>query len=116
MVNFKASPIEIDDEKQVDYFKYFKLPEIEGRGYSLEAIDTINDDIEKYRSYMINKYNFDIERATDQYAFRIFLKDYEVAVNVFGLHEEMNCKKSFNRFINYCYSELNYTEDKNALK
>ena len=34
-----------------DYFTYFKLKREEGNGYSLEAIDAINSDLEKYRNY-----------------------------------------------------------------
>lgn len=96
-----------DDYFCFDYFEYFKLERVEGNGYSITAIDAINSDLEKYHNYMINKYNNDELRASDGFCFKKFLEDYSKAINVFGLHEELNCRKSFNRFIDNCYKEIN---------
>lgn len=104
----ESEKMRIDEGFGFDYFNYFKIERIEGIGYSLKAIDAINSDLEKYHKYMINKYNNDESRASDGFCFKKFLEDYSVAINVFGLHEELNCKGSFNRFINYCYEEINF--------
>lgn len=60
----------------------------------------INNDIRSYRQYSISQYNNNEERGTDEFCFRKFLNEYTTAINVFGLHQEMNCKGSFNKFIN----------------
>lgn len=104
----ESEKMRIDECFNFDYFNYFKIERTEGNGYSLEAIDVINSDLEKYHNYMIKKYNNDELRASDGFCFKKFLEDYSVAINVFGLHEEMNCKRSFNRFINDCYVEINF--------
>ena len=89
-----------------DYFTYFKLIREEGNGYSLEAIDVINSDLEKYRNYTLNLYNHDQLLALDEFCFKKFLHEYSIAINIFGLHEEMCCKRSFNRFIDSGYKEI----------
>ena len=104
----ESEKMRIDEYFNFDYFNYFKIERTEGNGYSLEAIDVINSDLEKYHNYMFKKYNNDELRASDGFCFKKFLENYSVAINVFGLHKEMNCKRSFNRFINDCYVEINF--------
>ena len=70
----------------------------------------INGDIRRYRSHMIKQYNNDVERATDLFCFKKFLNDYTMAVNVFGLHEEYNCRSSFNGFISGCWQLIRIEE------
>lgn len=67
----------------------------------------INDDIRSYRRHMIKQYNSNTERATDAFCFKKFLNDYSVAINVFGLHGEYNCRRSFNGFIDGCWQYIN---------
>lgn len=57
------------------------------------------EDAEAYRTFSVRHYN-DIDRGTDKFCLQQFLNSYNVAINVFGLHSEMNHKKLFNRLIN----------------
>lgn len=93
-----------------DYFKEALIPK-DMEGIRPDIAEIINNDINKYRNHMIKQYNENKEKATDEFCFRKFLNDYSTAINVFGLHEEYNCKGSFNRFISSCWQILN-GEDK----
>lgn len=95
-----------------DYFKYF-MYQIDDDlcGTRKDIAEIINTDIEKYRNFSIKQYNNDKEKGTDEFCFRNFLNDYNVAINIFGLHSELDCKGSFNRFITGCFGELSAKED-----
>lgn len=63
-------------------------------------------DILKYREYNIKQYNEDLDKATDKFSFTQFLRFYNIAINVFNLHDEYSCKGSFNRFISVSYDAM----------
>ena len=88
-----------------DYFVEFILP-INGEGIRKDIAELINADINNYREHMINQYNGDISKGTDEFCFKKFLNDYSIAINVFGLHKEYNCKGSFNKFISSCWQTI----------
>ena len=88
-----------------DYFLDALIPE-NTSGIRDDVRQLINKDVCNYREYSIKQYNGITEKATDEFCFRKFLNDYSMAVNVFGLHEEYNCKGSFNRFISCCWQIL----------
>lgn len=90
----------------MDYFTEAIIPDGTD-GYRPDIIKTINKDIISYRRHMIKQYNNDEQRATDEFCFTKFLNDYTTAINVFGLHKELNCKSSFNGFINSCWDMIN---------
>ena len=93
-----------------DYFKEAIIPkDIEGDRSDITEL--INTDINNYREHMIKQYNGDKERATDEFCFKMFLNEYSTAINVFGLHQEYNCKGSFNRYIIYCRQMVNGNEE-----
>ena len=59
---------------------------------------------------MIKQYNGDNIKGTDEFCFKRFLNEYSTAINVFGLHQEYNCKGSFNRFISSSWQIVNGNE------
>lgn len=92
-----------------DCFKAALIPE-DVEGIRPDIAELINTDIDNYKLHMIKQYNGDTERATDVFCFKKFLNEYSTAINVFGLHQEYNCKGSFNRYINYCWQMINENE------
>lgn len=60
---------------------------------------------------MIKQYNGDEQKATDEFCFRRFLNEYTTTINVFGLQQEYNCKRSFNRRISYYWEMVNRNEE-----
>lgn len=93
-----------------DYFLESIIPKNIG-GIRSDIAELINADINKYREHMIKQYNGDKNKATDEFCFRKFLNEYSTAINVFGLHQEYNCKGSFNRFISSCWKIVNENEE-----
>lgn len=93
-----------------DYFLEAIIPK-DIEGIRPDIAELINADINNYRAYMIKQYNEDTIKATDEFCFKKFLNEYSVAINVFGLHQEYNCKGSFNRFISTCWQMINNNED-----
>ena len=63
-------------------------------------------DIFRYREHNIMQYNEDLDKATDKFSFTQFLRFYNIAINVFNLHDEYSCKGSFNRFISVSYDAI----------
>lgn len=63
-------------------------------------------DIFRYREHNIMQYNEDLDKATDKFSFTQFLRFYNIAINVFNLHDEYSCKGSFNRFISVSYDAM----------
>ena len=94
-----------------DYFEeaISLFPTVDGR-YAPE--DIFREDIEKYREYIIKQYNGDIEKATDEFCFRKFLNEYQIAVNVFGLRTNMTTERSLNRCIEMCWQIVVHEKDK----
>lgn len=88
-----------------DYFVEFVLP-VDGDGIRKDIAELINSDINNYREHMISQYNGDTCKTTDEFCFKKFLNDYSIAINVFGLHKEYNCRGSFNKFISYCWQTI----------
>ena len=93
----------------MDYFKEILIDTSDDELYMDEDgfqrgrrdVDEIwNNDVEAYRQYSIKQYNSNEDRATDRFCLNMFLNTYSIAINVFGLHSELNAKASFNRLIN----------------
>ena len=63
-------------------------------------------DILRYREHNIKQYNEDLDKALDKFSFTQFLRFYNIAINVFNLHDEYSCKGSFNRFISVSYDAI----------
>lgn len=63
-------------------------------------------DILRYRENNIKQFNEDLDKATDKLSFTHFLRFYNIAINVFNLHDEYSCKGSFNRFISVSYDTI----------
>lgn len=93
-----------------DYFKESIIPD-GTEGIRPDIAELINTDINHYREYMIKQYNGNEQKATDEFCFKKFLNEYSTAINIFGLHQEYNCKASFNRHISYCWSIVNRNEE-----
>ena len=93
----------------IDYFKEAIIPK-DTEGIRPDVAYLINTDISNYRERMIKQYNGDVKKATDEFCFKKFLNDYTIAINIFGLHQEYNCKRTFNRHINYCWHMANGKE------
>lgn len=93
-----------------DYFLESIIPK-DVKGIRPDIAALINTDINSYREHMIKQYNKDVERATDEFCFKKFLNEYSTAINVFGLHQEYDCKGSFNRFINDGWQLINGNEE-----
>lgn len=93
-----------------DYFKEAIIPK-DIEGIRPDIIDLINDDLNKYREHMIKQYNGDEQKGTDEFCFRKFLNEYSTAINIFGLHQEYNCKGSFNKFISACWDVISGKEE-----
>lgn len=70
-----------------------------------------NDDVRAYRDFSIRQYNNDVHRGTDRFCLKAFLNQYDVAINVFHLHSEMNAKHSFNRLISSAWKTYNGEDD-----
>ena len=85
------------------------FPAASGR-YATE--DVFREDIEKYREFIVMQYNGDVKRATDEFCFKKFLNEYQVAVNVFGLHSRTTTKRSLNRCIEMCWQIVVNEKDK----
>ena len=96
--------------QMTDYFVEAIIPK-DMSGIRPDITGLINADINSYREHMIKQYNGDVQRATDEFCFKKFLNEYSTAINVFGLHQEYNCKGSFNRHIIYCRQMVNGNED-----
>lgn len=77
--------------------------------------DIFREDIEKYKEYIIRQYNGNIEKATDEFCFKKFLNEYQVAVNVFNLHSNMTTKRALNQCIEMCWQIVVYEKDKEWL-
>ena len=93
-----------------DYFRETIIPsDIEG--IRSDIVELINTDINNYRKYIIKQYNGNEQRATDKFCFKKFLNEYSIAINVFGLHQEYDCKGLFNRYISYCWQMVNDNEE-----
>lgn len=90
-----------------DYFLEAIIPD-DAEGIRSDIAELINKDILSYREHMIKQYNGVVERATDEFCFARFLNEYKTAINVFGLHKEYNCKKSFNKFISGCWQDIRW--------
>lgn len=91
----------------MDYFenaKYIIDDELEG--IRKDVTEIINGDIEKYKNFSIKRNDNNQTAGTNIYSFRQFLNNYNIAINVFGLHSELDCKGSFNRFITSQFQEL----------
>lgn len=91
----------------MDYFenaKYIIDDELEG--VRKEVAEIINSDIEKYKEFSIKRNDCNQIAGTNIYSFRAFLNDYSIAINVFGLYSELDCRGSFNRFITSQFQEL----------
>ena len=97
-------------EQIKDYFTEAIIPK-DMSGIRPDIAGLINADINSYREHMIKQYNGDIQRATDEFCFKKFLNEYSTAINVFGLHQEYNCKGSFNKHISYCWQMINGNEE-----
>lgn len=97
-------------EMMIDYFKEAIISKDTG-GIRPDIAELINADINNYRDHMIKQYNGDIQRATDEFCFKKFLNEYSTAINIFELHREYNCKRSFNRHISYCWEIVNGNEE-----
>lgn len=93
-----------------DYFKEAIISK-NTDGIRPDIAELINADINNYRNHMIKQYNGDEQKATDEFCFRRFLNEYTTAINVFGLHQEYNCKRSFNRQISYYWEMINGNEE-----
>ena len=93
-----------------DYFKKAIIPK-DTEGIRPDIAELINMDIDNYRKYMIKQYNGNVEKVTDEFCFRKFLNEYTTAINVFCIHQEYNCKGSFNRFISRCWQIVNGNEE-----
>ena len=89
----------------MDYFREAVIPE-GAEGIRPDIAKLINKDVENYREFMVKKYNGNEEKAADEFCFRKFLNEYSIAINVFSLHDEYDCKGSFNRYINACWQFL----------
>ena len=85
------------------------FPAIDGR-HSVE--DIFREDVEKYREYIVRQYNGNEQRGTDEFCFTKFLNEYQVAVNVFGLHSNLVTKRSLNRCIQVCWQVVVNENDK----
>ena len=94
-----------------DYFKEALIPKNDMEGIRPDIAELINTDVNNYREHMIKQYNGNEERATDEFCFKKFLNEYSTAINIFGLHQEYNCKGSFNRHIGYCWQMINGNEE-----
>lgn len=81
-----------------------------------EGVFSVNDifreDIEKYREYIVRQYSNSVERATDEFCFTKFLNEYQIAVNVFDLHNNMFSKHSLNKCIEMCWQIVVNEKDK----
>ena len=93
-----------------DYFRDAIIPS-NTDGIRPDIAELINADVNKYRDHMIRQYNGNQERATDEFCFKKFLNEYSTAINIFGLHQECNCKGSFNRYISQCWEMVNGNEE-----
>ena len=93
-----------------DYFKEAIISK-NTDGIRPDIAELINADINNYRNHMIKQYNGDEQKATDEFCFRRFLNEYTTAINIFGLHQEYNCKRSFNRRISYYWEMINGNEE-----
>lgn len=92
----------------MDYFRENKYAiDDDLHGIRKDVAMIINEDIEKYREYSVVRYNNDEDRATDKFCFKEFLNEYNVAINVFGLHSEFG-KSPFNKFITSSFQGLLY--------
>ena len=58
------------------------------------------NDVESYAEFSIRQYNGNSEKGTDKFCLQIFLNNYNISINVFGLHSNMNHRKMFNRLLN----------------
>lgn len=84
-----------------DYFeKAVALFEVADGEFSSKNI--FIEDIKKYREYMIWRYRGNIDKATDELCFTIFLNEYSTAVNVFDLHSNITTKSMLNQHIELC--------------
>ena len=97
-------------EQMKDYFVEAIIQK-DMSGIRPDITGLINADINSYREHMIKQYNGDVQRATDEFCFKKFLNEYSTAINIFGLHQEYNCKGSFNKYINYCWQMVNENEE-----
>lgn len=88
------------------------FPVVDGR-YSPE--DIFREDIKKYREYIVRQYNDDEYRATDEFCFRKFLNEYQIAVNVFNLHSNIITKRALNQCIEMCWQIVVYKKDKECI-
>ena len=88
-----------------DYFeKAVSLFEVTDGEFSSKNI--FIEDIKKYREYSIQEYRKNVELATGDLSFRIFLKRYYIAVNIFDLHSNITTKSILNYYIKLCWEML----------
>lgn len=95
-------------EKSEDWFKRIMIDTSDSELYTDDDgnpcgridVDIVwNDDVEAYRRFSIRQYNNDSKRGTDRFCLKAFLNWYDVAINVFNIHAEMNAKHTFNTIL-----------------
>lgn len=64
-------------------------------------------DLFKYREHSIEQKCNMVRPGVDLEAYKKFVDDYYIAINVFGLHSEYNNKAAFNDFIIKCIENIN---------
>lgn len=85
------------------------FPVIDGKHTSE---DIFREDVKKYKEFIVRQYNGDIKRVTDEFCFKKFLNEYQVAVNVFDLHSNQTTKRSLNKCIEECWYTVVHEKDK----
>ena len=94
----------------MDYFKQLitKAKDFED---TEGVITQFCNDVESYREFSIRHYNGNSERGTDKFCLQMFLNNYNISINVFGLHSNMNHRKFFNRLLNRGWDVYNDIDD-----
>ena len=101
---FEKIMIDIDDDEiYTDVF---------GHPCGRRDVDIVwNEDVKRYKEFSIRQYNHDNKRGTDRFCLKAFLNQYDIAINVFNLHADMNAKHSFNCLISNAWRKYNGEDD-----